>query len=623
MSAHRITTFYSYKGGVGRSMALANIATILALRQETVLVVDFDLEAPGLHRYFVPSARGIDEGATARPEPPRGVIDLFEELQNRLYDRFPTEGSYDPSDPETIAVCRAIVNEVVDTFRGCTMPIGDGTQSIQFLPAGRFDEQYQDRIRHFDWVSFYETFKEAFDLLRDAWKERYEHVFIDSRTGLTDIGSVTTMILPDRLVVVFTPNEQSLHGAVEIARQAMKAKAKISPEPLAVFPLLARVDPADTDRRLEWLKKIAQRWSAFFGKMCNWPDFDWLRYFEDVHIPHNASFAYGERIAVAELLAHRGGSSLAQAFTAFASTLGHDTMASWFSTTRPTLEPSHDRALLIAFDADVNPPQRFSFETIFRVPESSTVEQRQALRTSGNPDAWRNAAMQIDHAIKEALRGLRGSLHVFVMAPYAAAVLAGRLLDEYARATPVHVHQFDSILRDWVAFSAPSFEGARGTDALGDLPWYDDVDAAERHTKGNVSIVAIDGSRQLAESALTSLASQLNTNRIVRLRQREPAAIASFAQARQAVRAIRKTLEDLQHKHPESALHIVTTAPVALMVELGRMLSSSVYRSVIVHQYEPQTGSYFPALDVMKPFEPVLVSGAKVPRTRRTPKKKS
>src|ERR1041385_6770285 len=47
-----ICTFYSYKGGVGRSMALANIALLLARRGKRVLAVDWDLEAPGLNYYF-------------------------------------------------------------------------------------------------------------------------------------------------------------------------------------------------------------------------------------------------------------------------------------------------------------------------------------------------------------------------------------------------------------------------------------------------------------------------------------------------------------------------------------------------------------------------------------------
>jgi cellulose biosynthesis protein BcsQ len=47
-----IVTFYSYKGGVGRTMAMANVAVLLAQRNLKVLAVDWDLEAPGLERYF-------------------------------------------------------------------------------------------------------------------------------------------------------------------------------------------------------------------------------------------------------------------------------------------------------------------------------------------------------------------------------------------------------------------------------------------------------------------------------------------------------------------------------------------------------------------------------------------
>jgi Mrp family chromosome partitioning ATPase len=53
----RVVTFYSYKGGTGRSMALANVAWILASAGNRVLAIDWDLEAPGLHRYFHPFLR--------------------------------------------------------------------------------------------------------------------------------------------------------------------------------------------------------------------------------------------------------------------------------------------------------------------------------------------------------------------------------------------------------------------------------------------------------------------------------------------------------------------------------------------------------------------------------------
>src|SRR5215218_6059418 len=50
----QIITFYSYKGGTGRSMTIANVAWNLAYAGNKVLCIDWDLEAPGLHRYFYP-----------------------------------------------------------------------------------------------------------------------------------------------------------------------------------------------------------------------------------------------------------------------------------------------------------------------------------------------------------------------------------------------------------------------------------------------------------------------------------------------------------------------------------------------------------------------------------------
>ena len=44
----KFVTFYSYKGGVGRSLALVNVAHSLAIKGRKVFVLDFDLEAPGL-----------------------------------------------------------------------------------------------------------------------------------------------------------------------------------------------------------------------------------------------------------------------------------------------------------------------------------------------------------------------------------------------------------------------------------------------------------------------------------------------------------------------------------------------------------------------------------------------
>ena len=62
----RVVTFYSFKGGVGRTLALLNVAASLIARGNRVLIVDFDLEAPGFDR-----ALGLSF------KPSRGMVDLI------------------------------------------------------------------------------------------------------------------------------------------------------------------------------------------------------------------------------------------------------------------------------------------------------------------------------------------------------------------------------------------------------------------------------------------------------------------------------------------------------------------------------------------------------------------
>ena len=70
-SEGKVVTFYSFKGGTGRTMALANIAWILASNGKKVLVVDWDLDSPGLHRYFHPFLDPAKVAATP------GIIELI------------------------------------------------------------------------------------------------------------------------------------------------------------------------------------------------------------------------------------------------------------------------------------------------------------------------------------------------------------------------------------------------------------------------------------------------------------------------------------------------------------------------------------------------------------------
>lgn len=59
MGSVNAVSFYSYKGGTGRSTGLANISYELAKLGKTVACIDFDLSAPGLHSIYDISPKKI------------------------------------------------------------------------------------------------------------------------------------------------------------------------------------------------------------------------------------------------------------------------------------------------------------------------------------------------------------------------------------------------------------------------------------------------------------------------------------------------------------------------------------------------------------------------------------
>ena len=180
-----VTTFYSFKGGVGRTMALVNAAVTLALRGRRVLVVDFDIEAPGLDTFDV---------LRPREEVP-GVIDFVTRY---------LESGQAPNAADFIGECPAI---------------GEQGGGLWIMPSGR-NETYAANFNQVDWGALYDRHDGylLFEDLKEQWNQILEpdYVLIDSRTGHTDTSGICTRQLPDSVVVFFFPNEQNLRGLTEV-----------------------------------------------------------------------------------------------------------------------------------------------------------------------------------------------------------------------------------------------------------------------------------------------------------------------------------------------------------------------------------------------------------------------
>jgi hypothetical protein len=312
----KVITFYSYKGGTGRSMALANVAWVLAYAGKKVLIIDWDLEAPGIHRYFRPFLIDKDLSATD------GLIDIcvdYSETASEPRDDAgePADGSDDVKLPwyhHFADFERHAISVDFDEF-----PSGGG---IDLLPAGRQSEIYATRVNSFNWSTFYhERNGGAFlDYARRIVKKRYDYVLIDSRTGVSDTSGICTVQMADVLVACFTYNNQGVDGASAVASSALKMKRDgeigAGGDAFKVFAVPMRVESGELDKLT---RRRAYAQNRFRPLMAHLGQRDFERYWQSAEVPHVPLFGFEETLAA--LKEQRFGGSTLEAYVRCAETI--------------------------------------------------------------------------------------------------------------------------------------------------------------------------------------------------------------------------------------------------------------------------------------------------------------
>lgn len=217
-------TFYSFKGGVGRTLALANMATRLAqddVEPCRVLVWDFDLAAPGLQQVFK------CQGGSKRP----GFVEL-------VY-RYLSEA------------------EIGDVTECISRTNVDG---VDILPAGQMNRQYAAKLDQIHWREIYE-YARGFSFI-DAIKKQiseisppYDYVLIDSLTGYSDVGGICVNQLPDIVVLLFRLNQQNITGISKVYQGIRSADTRRA-RPSVVVPVISPAWPFASPESDEWLSKV-------------------------------------------------------------------------------------------------------------------------------------------------------------------------------------------------------------------------------------------------------------------------------------------------------------------------------------------------------------------------------
>ncbi|MBL8484726.1 MAG: restriction endonuclease, partial [Rhodocyclaceae bacterium] len=234
-------TFYSYKGGVGRTLLAANIGLLRARRGKTLLW-DLDVEAPGLHRIGKLSPASLPQ------------LGFFEWL-------IAWQAQPKNSRPDFSALAGLALQTPV-------------AQNLYVLPAcaeGARPAELYERIR---WDGFLrEDLGLGLALFRDALRAManagFETVILDARTGYTDIGGLLAMLLPHLTVLVGNYGRQNVLGLADVWRALTPATADAgstvaSRDPLPPLKRLLVASPIVADR-VDLVQAGQKVWKEAFG----------------------------------------------------------------------------------------------------------------------------------------------------------------------------------------------------------------------------------------------------------------------------------------------------------------------------------------------------------------------
>lgn len=226
-----VVSFFSFKGGVGRTTALVATALTLARNGHRVAMVDLDLEAPGLAAIF-PADTGDNTG----------VIDYL--LEKKIQENWQLNTSL-----------RLISDQKL---------LGEG-ETLRLLPAGFVDENYLEKLARLDFQNLVdkklaETLSGMLEELNRK-AENLDFILLDARAGFHELGGLAIANLSHAAVVFGTQSRQSWAGLTQVFRRLARPLAD---EPLPVLLIHSMAPGLGTREREPELQEFREKAYSVF-----------------------------------------------------------------------------------------------------------------------------------------------------------------------------------------------------------------------------------------------------------------------------------------------------------------------------------------------------------------------
>lgn len=225
-----IVTFYSYKGGMGRTTTLMGFALWLASKDKRVAIIDCDLEAPGYLNFFnLGNQRQFVDGNK------NGFVEFMADysfLKNGIeLERY----CVTPTPPDTASSYNTIYDNIFIVPGGnlndgfiTEKSVEDDESEIEATNKKRADRNRKEFIEGLSRLNLSNptVLKRSYTVLIKKLQEIYniDIVLIDSRTGFNDIYGSTAFDLADSIVAFFGFSKQTTPGLRQLLDSYFHAK---------------------------------------------------------------------------------------------------------------------------------------------------------------------------------------------------------------------------------------------------------------------------------------------------------------------------------------------------------------------------------------------------------------
>ena len=273
--------FHSYKGGVGRTITLANMAMVLSRLGKRVIVLDLDVDAPGMHNKFINRCRELKN-----KEITGGYIDYLGYFENKIdyglsanQEIISRPGRASTEDRITALASYAVKVDarpadaeepdcLIKSPYFYYLPAGTGDQKYWWsLSSGWFNDLFS--IARDDFSSdgnfrmhrHRKFFEEELEIIRGLYpalknneedregKNTTEYFLIDCKSA-REYSSAPLYYWADVVVSMFPTNEEARRGSQRI-HKAIRSVTKTSGRNVSIIPAWSRINAhelANNDR---------------------------------------------------------------------------------------------------------------------------------------------------------------------------------------------------------------------------------------------------------------------------------------------------------------------------------------------------------------------------------------